>query len=95
MFAENLKRHRRLARMSQDELSVRASVHRTEISMLERQIRLPRIDTLVKIAASLEVSPAELLVGIEWLPGDIKFGGFRIKTRAAELAEDNRWDKSH
>jgi transcriptional regulator with XRE-family HTH domain len=78
LFAENLKRHRRLAQMSQDELSVRASVHRTEISMLERQIRIPRIDTLVKLAASLEASPSELLEGIEWSPGDIKLGGFRI-----------------
>jgi len=38
-FGDNLVRTRRLAGLSQDELSVRASVHRTEISQLERGLR--------------------------------------------------------
>jgi transcriptional regulator with XRE-family HTH domain len=52
-FGDNLVRVRKSADMSQDELSVRASVHRTEISQLERGLRIPRIDTLVKLAAAL------------------------------------------
>jgi transcriptional regulator with XRE-family HTH domain len=63
-FGDNLARVRRGADMSQDELSVRASVHRTEISQLERELRIARIDTLAKLCASLEVDPAELMVGI-------------------------------
>jgi len=51
-FGDNLVRRRKLAGVSQDELSVRASVHRTEISQLERGLRIPRIDTLVKLAAA-------------------------------------------
>jgi transcriptional regulator with XRE-family HTH domain len=89
-FAENLTRCRKLSGLSQDELSVRASIHRTEISMLERAIRIPRIDTLVKLAASMEVSPAELLDGLEWMPGDVKRGSFRAEdpaTGAARKAE--------
>ena len=78
IFGENLKRYRELADVSQEDLSVMASVHRTEISMLERSIRLPRIDTLVKIAASLEVSPDELLEGIHWRPGQVALGRYRI-----------------
>lgn len=76
-FGENLARIRREADMSQEELGVRASVHRTEISQLERGLRVPRIDTLVKIAASLEVSADELLAGLGWTPGGTVYGRFR------------------
>ena len=76
LFGDNLKRVRREAGVSQDELAVRASVHRTEISQLERGLRVARIDTLIKLAASLEASPAELLAGIAWEPGDVRRGRF-------------------
>ena len=76
-FGDNLARIRRSADLSQDDLSVRASLHRTEISQIERGLRIPRIDTLVKLAGSLEVTPAELLTGLAWEPGEMKRGGFR------------------
>jgi transcriptional regulator with XRE-family HTH domain len=75
-FGDNLIRTRKLADLSQDELAVRASVHRTEISQLERGLRVARIDTLVKLAASLEASAAELLEGIAWEPGGTVVGRF-------------------
>jgi transcriptional regulator with XRE-family HTH domain len=77
IFGDNLARERRLADLSQDELGVRASVHRTEVSQLERGLRLPRLDTIVKLSGSLEVSPERLFEGIEWQPGDLRHGGFR------------------
>lgn len=76
-FGDNLARIRRAADMSQDALSVGASVHRTEISQLERGLRIPRIDTLVKLASTLEVDPQDLLEGIEWTPGEARLGQFR------------------
>jgi transcriptional regulator with XRE-family HTH domain len=76
-FGDNLVRCRKQADLSQDELSVRASVHRTEISQLERGLRVARIDTLVKLAGSLEVSAEELLAGIAWDPGGTRLGKFR------------------
>jgi transcriptional regulator with XRE-family HTH domain len=82
-FGDNLVRCRKRAGISQDELSIRASVHRTEISQLERGLRVARIDTLVKLAVSLEVSPDELLTGIEWTPGDTRVGRFSASTDAA------------
>lgn len=75
-FGDNLIRQRKLADLSQDELSFRASVHRTEISQLERGLRIPRIDTVIKLAASLEVEVQELLVGINWTQGNVHFGSF-------------------
>jgi transcriptional regulator with XRE-family HTH domain len=76
-FGDNLARIRRCADLSQDELSVRASVHRTEISQLERGLRVARIDTLVKLAGSLDATPAELLDGLAWEPGEQRRGSFR------------------
>lgn len=76
-FGDNLKRQRKLADISQEELSVRASLHRTEISQLERGLRIPRIDTVVKLAKSLEVQVPNLLVGIDWEPGSAVYGRFK------------------
>lgn len=75
-FGDNLARIRRSADLSQDALSVRASLHRTEISQIERGLRIPRIDTLIKLAGALEAEPRELLVGLSWEPGDVRIGRF-------------------
>jgi transcriptional regulator with XRE-family HTH domain len=76
-FGDNLVRCRRAADVTQEELSVRASLHRTEVSQLERGLRIPRIDTLVKLATSLECDAAELLAGISWTPGGLRYGQFK------------------
>lgn len=68
-FGENLRRARRRAGISQEELGMRSSLHRTEIGLLERGSRVPRIDTLIKVASALSLAPGELLVGIDWTPG--------------------------
>lgn len=75
-FGDNLKRCRKRADLSQEDLSHLASLHPTEVSQLERGLRLCRIDTLVKLAASLEVSADDLLAGITWSPGNYRPGGF-------------------
>lgn len=76
-FGENLSRVRKRADLSQEELSVRASLHRTEISQLERGLRVARVDTLIKLIGSLEVSADELLVGMDWEPGGTRIGKFK------------------
>ncbi len=73
----NVAHHRQKADLSQEELAVRASLHRTAIGQLERGERLPRADTLVKVAGSLGVSPCDLLEGLKWEPGGTLFGRFR------------------
>jgi len=76
IFGDNLVRMRRGADMSQDELAVRCGIHRTEISQLERGLRIPRLDTFAKICSSLEVEPAELMAGIVWRSARIEYGSF-------------------
>lgn len=73
-FGENLAHRREAAGLSQEEVGFRASVHRTEISGLERGLRVPRIDTLVKLAGALGVEPAALLDGIVWTPATLRPG---------------------
>ncbi len=77
-FGENLRRARKQAGISQEETAVRATLHRTEIGLLERGERLARIDTAIKLAGALGVAPADLLAGIEWMPGETRPGGFTL-----------------
>ena len=75
-FGENLRRARRGARLSQEELAERADLHRTEIGLIERGLRVGRVDTLIKLASALDVSPLDLLEGIHWTVGDPRRGQF-------------------
>jgi transcriptional regulator with XRE-family HTH domain len=64
-FAENLKRQRDRAGLSQEALADVCDLHRTEISLLERSKRSPRLETIVILAKGLGLSsPGELLDGI-------------------------------
>jgi len=81
-FGRNLLRCRRRAALSQEELGNLAALHRTEIGMLEHGTRLARVDTLMKLAGALSVSPLELLEGIHWTPGNTAEGSFAITDRS-------------
>jgi transcriptional regulator with XRE-family HTH domain len=64
-FAQNLRSHRRRLGLSQEKLAEICDLHRTEISLLERRKRSPRLETIVSLAAGLKLSsPCELLDGI-------------------------------
>jgi transcriptional regulator with XRE-family HTH domain len=77
-FGENLVRCRLRANLSQEELAHNSSLHRTEVGLLERGARVPRIDTLVKLAGALSVEPSELIEGIDWTPGNVTAGSFSV-----------------
>jgi transcriptional regulator with XRE-family HTH domain len=77
-FGDNLRRLRRRGRLSQERLAVLASLHRTEIGLLESGGRVCRIDTLIQLAGAMEVPPEELLDGISWIPGPETSGTFKF-----------------
>ena len=54
-FSSNLRYCRKRAGMTQEGLAFDAGLHRTEIGLLETGARVPRIDTLVKLAAALSI----------------------------------------
>jgi transcriptional regulator with XRE-family HTH domain len=60
-FPENLRRCRKNRGLSQQRLAFDCRLHRTEISLLERGDRNPRLTTIVRLARALGVPPAELL----------------------------------
>lgn len=72
-FAANLRQARTKAGISQEELGYRCELHRTEISLLERAGREPRLATIVKLAGALDTTPAKLCDGIAWLPAKRRF----------------------
>jgi transcriptional regulator with XRE-family HTH domain len=58
-----------------------ACLHRTEIGMVENGTRLPRVDTLIKLASALGVRAEELLAGIEWIvPAPSRSGSFTVRS---------------
>jgi transcriptional regulator with XRE-family HTH domain len=72
-FAANLRRARTEVGISQEELGSRCELHRTEISLLERAGREPRLGTIVKLAGALETTPGELCAGVTWLTSKHRF----------------------
>jgi transcriptional regulator with XRE-family HTH domain len=73
-----------VAGLSQEELAFRADIHRTQISLIEGGDRLPRLDTLVKLAGALGVSVEELVEGISWAPSEQLAGGFAVTPRGGD-----------
>jgi len=72
-FAVNLRKARQGKKISQEELGFRCELHRTEISLLERGGREPRLGTIVKLCGALDVTPDELCMGIRWNAKSQKF----------------------
>jgi len=63
-FARNLRAARQAAGLSQEALGDACDLHRTEISLLERGGREPRLGTIIRLAWALGLKPAALLDGI-------------------------------
>jgi transcriptional regulator with XRE-family HTH domain len=91
-FGHNLWRCRRWADLSQEELADRVGLSRNAIYALELGQRLPRLDTLLKLAAGAGVSTCVLLVGMQWRPGYYVYvdGDFYVEHPAASLRRSVR-----
>ena len=63
-FASNLRRCRKEAKLTQEQLAEKTELHPTEISRLERGVRNPRLATIVRLARGLEVGAEQLVAGI-------------------------------
>ena len=83
-FGANLARIRKRADLSQEALGFAADLHRTEVGMLERGVRLPRLDTIAKLGGALEVDPGDLFFGITWHSGAYAPGRFELSDPGSE-----------
>lgn len=61
ILALNLKRHRKAAGFSQEELAHRVGIDRTYVSALERRVHGASVDLLDKVAKALGIEAADLL----------------------------------
>jgi transcriptional regulator with XRE-family HTH domain len=88
-LGQNVLTARRRAGFSQEELGALAGLHRTEIGFVEGGRRLPRADTLIKLASALGVDAEELLAGVQWVvPAPSRPGHFSIRSRALRGGAD-------
>lgn len=62
ILGRNVREARKAVGLSQEELGMEVEIDRTYISGIERGVRNPSLDVIVKIADRLGVSPSELLV---------------------------------
>jgi transcriptional regulator with XRE-family HTH domain len=69
-FIINLKRLRKASGLSQENLSLRASLARTHVGKIENRERAPKIDTIHRLAGALGVEPGELLAAFYWRPDE-------------------------
>lgn len=61
IFGENVRKHRRILDISQEELAHRADLHRTYIGMIERAEKNITLVNMEKIANALQVKIEDLL----------------------------------
>lgn len=64
-FAANVARIRERRELTQEQLGWAAGLHQTAVARIESGERKPTLDTIFKLAAGLEVPPAELFDGID------------------------------
>jgi len=69
-FAANLTWFRCKAGVSQQALGDLIGMNRAQVSALEHGSRIPRLDTILKLAAGLGISPCQLVAWIWWDPAE-------------------------
>jgi transcriptional regulator with XRE-family HTH domain len=83
IIGPRIRRIRRAQEMSQETLGFLAEVnYHGPISKIEHGEQLPRIDTLIKMAGGIGVSPLELLDGIVWEPGGVGRQGRLVEVKS-------------
>lgn len=75
-FGPNLRYWRNARGYSQERLAQRADLHRTEIGLLERGEREPKLGIITKLAGALGVSPDVLFEGLAFVPSETEQGHF-------------------
>lgn len=63
-FGERVRQRRLKLGLSQEAAAVRCGIHWTQLGKVERGQRSLRLETIVKIAAGLEIEPGKLVNGL-------------------------------
>lgn len=65
MIGKELRRARKEAGLSQEQLAEEAGIHRTYVSLLERDVKSPTVDVLLRICRALEMKASDILKRID------------------------------
>jgi transcriptional regulator with XRE-family HTH domain len=65
MLGEVLREAREAAGMTQEQLAFKARVHRTYVSLLERDKKSATVDTQSRVAAALDVPASWIIARVE------------------------------
>mgnify|MGYP006277303049 CR=1 FL=1 len=65
MIGKELRKARNSAGLSQEELAHKAGVHRTYISLLERDKKSPTLEVLFRLCAALDIPASEFIAKVE------------------------------
>jgi transcriptional regulator with XRE-family HTH domain len=84
IVGRRIRRIRRGLEMSLEALADNAGIHRTQMTRIEWGEQLPRLDTVIKLAGGLGVSPWVLLEGITWEVGRSRPGRMIEADRGAD-----------
>lgn len=66
-FGKVLRRRRKLAGLTQEQLALEADVQRNYVSLMERGKNQPTITIVFKLADALRCSPSDLIADVEAL----------------------------
>ncbi len=64
VFGEHLRQLRKAAGLTQEELAFRVGLDRTYISLLERGIKSPTLNTFFRLCAALNQNPSEIIAQV-------------------------------
>jgi len=65
LLGKEIARLRKRIGLSQEELGFRAEIHRTYISQLERGLKSPTLNMLLKLSRALKASASRLVATVE------------------------------
>lgn len=76
-FANKLREARGKAKMTQERLAHLSSIDRSQIGHLEAGRKVPKLDTIIKLAGALNIEPCKLISDVRWVPPSETPGGVR------------------
>ena len=65
MLGDTMRRHRLAAGLRQERLGLRVGVDRTYVSEIERDLKSPTVDMLIRLCRVMNARPSEILAEIE------------------------------
>ncbi|HEX6782165.1 MAG TPA: helix-turn-helix transcriptional regulator [Solirubrobacterales bacterium] len=89
-FSANLVWFRNQAGLTQQELADRVGMNRVSLSELERGQRLPRLDTILRLVAGLDVKNCDLVAWMWWDPPDHE--SYETPPEVADISGYEVWD---